>query len=33
MRVTYSIRLVVRIESERREVVLLDIGEHDQVYR
>lgn len=33
VRVTYSIRLVVRIEAQQQEVVLLDIGEHDQVYR
>jgi mRNA-degrading endonuclease YafQ of YafQ-DinJ toxin-antitoxin module len=33
VRVTYSIRLVVRLDPEEREVVLLDLGEHDDVYR
>lgn len=33
VRVTYAIRLIVRLDSEEREVVLLDLGEHDQVYR
>jgi addiction module RelE/StbE family toxin len=32
-RVTRSVRLVLRIESEERTVTLLDLGEHDQVYR
>jgi mRNA-degrading endonuclease YafQ of YafQ-DinJ toxin-antitoxin module len=32
VRVTYSVRLVVRLDAERREVALIDIGDHDHVY-
>lgn len=32
VRVTYQVRLVVRIDSARREVLLLDVGDHDAVY-
>jgi mRNA-degrading endonuclease YafQ of YafQ-DinJ toxin-antitoxin module len=33
VRVTHSVRLVVRIDVSAHEVVLLDLGSHDDVYR
>ena len=33
MRVTYKVRLIAQIDQEEHTVVLLDIGEHDEVYR
>jgi addiction module RelE/StbE family toxin len=32
-RVSYQIRLVVAVDDDQREVTLLDIGSHDEVYR
>ncbi|WP_133511104.1 type II toxin-antitoxin system YafQ family toxin [Candidatus Thiosymbion oneisti] len=31
--VTYSHRIILTIESTEQEIVLLDIGSHDEVYR
>jgi mRNA-degrading endonuclease YafQ of YafQ-DinJ toxin-antitoxin module len=33
VRVTYQVRLIVTIDPAKREVVLLDLGDHDAVYR
>lgn len=32
VRVTYRIRLILTVEEERHEIILLDIGTHDEVY-
>ena len=32
-RLNYSDRIVLRVERRDREIVLLDIGGHDEVYR
>ena len=32
VRLTYSYRLIVRIDSEARRIALIDIGSHDEVY-
>jgi len=32
-RVTYRIRVVVVLHEEQREITLVDIGTHDEVYR
>jgi addiction module RelE/StbE family toxin len=31
--VTYEYRIILRIEVTDREIILLDIGSHDEVYR
>jgi addiction module RelE/StbE family toxin len=31
--VTYELRIVLRIEVTDQEIILLDIGSHDEVYR
>ena len=31
--VTYDTRIILRIEIKDREIILLDIGSHDDVYR
>ncbi len=33
VRITYTYRLVVTIEISEEEIILLDIGSHDDVYR
>ncbi len=33
VRITYAYRLVVTIEISEEEIILLDIGSHDDVYR
>ena len=33
LRVTQAVRLVVHIDTEEQTVTLIDLGEHDQVYR
>mgnify|MGYP001301487111 CR=1 FL=1 len=33
VRVTYRIRLVLILDEDDREITLLDIGTHDEVYR
>ena len=33
VRVTGAVRLIVRIDLSTREIVLLDLGGHDEVYR
>jgi mRNA-degrading endonuclease YafQ of YafQ-DinJ toxin-antitoxin module len=33
VRVTYRIRLVLTLDEESRQIILLDIGSHDEVYR
>jgi mRNA-degrading endonuclease YafQ of YafQ-DinJ toxin-antitoxin module len=33
VRLTYSYRLTLQVRSTEQEVVLLDIGSHDEVYR
>lgn len=33
VRLTFSYRIVLTIEVVEREVILLDIGSHDEVYR
>lgn len=32
VRLTYSYRIILRIEIRDREIILLDIGSHDEVY-
>jgi mRNA-degrading endonuclease YafQ of YafQ-DinJ toxin-antitoxin module len=31
--ITYEFRIVLRIEATEQEIILLDIGSHDEVYR
>jgi mRNA interferase YafQ len=31
--ITYEFRIVLRIEATEQEIILLDIGSHDQVHR
>ena len=33
VRVTYDVRLVVKIEADRLTITMIDIGSHDDVYR
>lgn len=33
VRLSYSDRIVLRVERREREIALLDIGGHDEVYR
>ncbi|MFV2073045.1 MAG: type II toxin-antitoxin system YafQ family toxin [Thermoanaerobaculales bacterium] len=33
VRVTFSIRLVITLDSEDEHITLLDVGAHDEVYR
>lgn len=33
VRVTRAVRLVVRIDRSAREIILLDLGSHDEVYK
>jgi addiction module RelE/StbE family toxin len=32
VRLTYSYRIILRVEIRDREIILLDIGSHDEVY-
>ena len=32
VRLTFRARLVVRIDTDRRQILLVDIGDHDAVY-
>ena len=32
VRLTYSYRIILRVEIREREIILLDIGSHDDVY-
>ena len=31
--ITYDFRIILRIEVTNKEIILLDIGSHDEVYR
>ena len=33
VRVTYSVRLVLTLDDTRQEIILIDIGSHDEAYR
>ena len=33
VRLTYAYRIIILLDREAREIVLLDIGSHDEVYR
>lgn len=33
VRLTYSDRIVLRVERRERDILLLDVGTHDDVYR
>ena len=33
VRVTYSVRLVLSPDNIRHEIILIDIGSHDEAYR
>ena len=31
--VTYELRIILRIEATEQEIILLDVGSHEEVYR